>query len=82
MAMRIEWGNEYLQVMRNCAALSAEGGKSLAKNILIRDRVNMINHSYLERSSCSHTESPAQTSVDPHIPSIANLEEARNGLLT
>jgi hypothetical protein len=54
-----------LQAMRNRTALPAEVGKSFAKDFLIREMVNTIEHSYLESSSRSRSTAESRIQASP-----------------
>jgi colanic acid biosynthesis glycosyl transferase WcaI len=56
-----------LQAMRNPArvALLAETGKSFAKDFLIREMINALEHTYLERISGSRATAESRTQASP-----------------
>ncbi len=54
-----------LQAMRNRTALPTEVGESFAKDFLIREMVNAIEHSYLESTSRSRSTSESRPQASP-----------------
>lgn len=54
-----------LQAMQNRATLPGEAGKSFAKDLVIRQMANAIEHSYLESSSRSRSTCESRPQASP-----------------